>query len=78
MSVLLLDKSLQVSIFLDESDAEYEDNICIRLVEDCPEDEKLLKADETNIYVTPDEVCLLVLHLQRALQAYRNSCEDET
>ena len=75
MSIDLLDKSLKVDIFLDRSDAGYDDNICVRLFEDCPDDEKLLKADETNIYVTPDEACLLVMALQRALESYRTSCE---
>lgn len=75
MSISLLDDSLIVDVFIDETDAGFEDNICIRLVEDCPEDEKLLKADETNVYITPDEACLLILALQRAMDSYRQSCD---
>ena len=40
MSIPLLDGGLQVTIFYDESDREYDDDICIQLIEDCPEDEK--------------------------------------
>jgi hypothetical protein len=78
MSILLLGDSLKVDIFLDETDAGFEDNICIRLVEDCPAEEMLLKADETNIYVTADEVSTLILHLQRVLQSYRRSLEENS
>lgn len=76
MSISILEDSLKVDIFVDETDAGFEDNICIRIVEDCPEDEKLLKADETNIYITADEVCLLILALQRAMESYRKSCDQ--
>ncbi len=67
MSVLLLDNSLKVDIFFEESDLDYDDNICISFSEDCPEDEKIFRVDETNIYITPDQACLLLLALQRAM-----------
>ncbi len=76
MSILLLEESLQVEIYFDKSDREFEDDICIQLVEDCPEDERLFKYDETNIYITPDQACLLILALQRAMESYRNSNQD--
>ncbi len=76
MSILLLDGGLKVSIFYDESDREFEDDICIQLVEDCPEDERLLKFYESNIYITPDQACLLILALQRAMESYRDSCQE--
>ncbi len=51
----LLDKSLEVSIFFEPSDSEYMDNICICFEEFCPEEEKIFKAGETNIFLTPDQ-----------------------
>lgn len=77
MPIMLLDDSLKVDVFLDSSDSDFDDNICLRFEEDCPEDEKLFIADETNIYVTPDEACLLILALQRALGNYRQECKQE-
>ncbi len=53
MFVLLLDNSVKVEVYCDEMDNEFEDNICVSFVEECPEDEKIFKADETNIYLTP-------------------------
>lgn len=55
MFVLLLDNSLKVEVYCDEMDSDFEDNICISFVEECPEDEKIFKADETNIYLTPQQ-----------------------
>ncbi len=76
MSILLLDGGLKIEIYFDESDREFEDDICIQIVEDCPEDERVLKFDETNLYITPDQAGLLILALQRAMDAYRASNQD--
>ncbi len=59
MSIFLLDKSLRVTIFFEENDSTFEDDVCLSIVEECPEDEKLFKVDETNIFITPDEACQL-------------------
>lgn len=76
MAISLLDDSLQITIYFEESDKSFDDDICISFTEDCPEDEKLFKADETNIYITPEEACLLILQLQRAVKEYRDACEE--
>ena len=76
MSISLLENSLQVDIYFEESDRDFEDDICISFIEDCPAEEKIFRADETNIYVTPDQACLLVLALQRAMENYRSSCQE--
>ncbi len=52
MSITLLDGTLRVGIFFDKGDHEFDDNICICFKEDCPEDEKIFYAGETNIYIT--------------------------
>ena len=55
MFVLLLDNSLKVEVYCDDMDSEFEDNVCISFVETCPDDEKVFRADETNIYLTPKQ-----------------------
>jgi hypothetical protein len=69
----LLDGSLKLSIYVDEADRGFEDDICLRFVEDCPDEEKLFKADDTRIYLTPEEAGLLVLELTRALENDRRA-----
>jgi hypothetical protein len=76
MSILLLDNSLEVQIYFESSDSDFEDDICISFSEDCPDDEKIFRADETNIYITPDQACLILLQLQRAMENYRDSCQE--
>jgi len=51
----LLDETLQIDIFYECEDEDLEDNVCISIVEDCPHDERLLRAGVTHIYLTPDE-----------------------
>lgn len=70
-TITLLDGSLKLNIFFEESDRDYDDDICLCFSEDCPEDEKVFKADETSIYLTPEEAALIVLELTRAIETYR-------
>lgn len=70
-AITLLDGSLTLNIFYEVSDREFEDDICLCFTEDCPEDEKVFKADETSIFLTPEEAALIVLELNRAIAAYR-------
>ncbi|MDX1412996.1 MAG: hypothetical protein R3293_02335 [Candidatus Promineifilaceae bacterium] len=76
MSISLVDNTLRVNIYLEESDLAFDDDICICIVEDCPADEKLFRADETNIYITPDPAGLLIMALQRAMEKYRRSGQE--
>lgn len=55
MVIELLDGSLKVEITYEKSDKEFDDNICMRMWEDCPEDEKVFYAGETNLYLTPEQ-----------------------
>jgi hypothetical protein len=66
MAIYLLDNSLKVEIYYDEMDESYGDNICISMTEECPDEEKLFRADQTNIYLTPEEACQLAKMLQTA------------
>lgn len=68
MTILLLDGALRVTIYYSASEKEYEDNICISLLEDCPKDEKILRADEANVYVTPQQARDLAMALLKAAE----------
>jgi hypothetical protein len=55
MTIYLLDKTLQIDIFYDCADQDLEDNICVSIIESCPANERLLRAGETNIFLTADQ-----------------------
>lgn len=67
--ILLLDESLRVRIYYDCDDCDYDDNICVSIIEDCPEDEKIFIAGETNLYLTPDQAKELAMALIQATNA---------
>jgi len=67
MSLFLLDDTLSVDVYFDRSDNQFSDNVCIRLWESCPEDEKIFIADETNLFLTPDQALQLVQMLLAAV-----------
>lgn len=55
MTFHLLDGTLQIDIFYESEYQDLEDNICVSIIERCPPDERLLRAGETYIYLTPEE-----------------------
>lgn len=69
--ITLLDGTIKLSIFYDPSDREFEDDICFCFEEDCPENEKLFKVDETSFYITPKQAALIALELNRAIKDQR-------
>jgi hypothetical protein len=68
MSIILLDGSLRVDISYEELDSDFADNIQVSIHEDCPDDERLFRAEETNIFLTPDQACELARRLSLAAQ----------
>ncbi len=66
--ILLLDESLEVEIFFESADCGYEDNICLKITESCPEDEKLFMHDESHLYLTPEQAQSLVDALSQAVR----------
>ena len=66
--ILLLDESLQVEIFFESDDRGYEDNICLRIIESCPEEEKVFLHDESHLYLTPQQAQALVDGLEQAIK----------
>lgn len=66
--IYLLDDSLSIEIFFESNDCDLEDNICIKVIESCPEDEKVLKHDVSHIYVTPGQAHDLANALKDAVE----------
>jgi len=66
MTIKLLDGSLEVKIFYENKDHQYDDNICVCIKEICPEEEKILYAGETNIFVTSEQARQLAQALLKA------------
>lgn len=73
MPIYLLDDSVMVNIYYDCADSEFDDNICVSILEDCPEEEKIFRSDETNIYLTRQQARELA---EALLQAAEKSCDD--
>jgi len=55
MAIELLKGSLKIDVYFDNTDKEYEDNICVCVQEFGPEDEKVLYAGETNIFINSEQ-----------------------
>ena len=70
MTIYLLEGTLQVDIFYECEDQDLEDNVCIRVIESCPPSEKLFRAGQTHIFLTPEQASELGNAL---LQTARNS-----
>ena len=68
MAFELLNGSLKIEVYFDDSDKDYDDNICVCLKECGPEDERILYADETNLFITADEARKLAAMLNAAAE----------
>ena len=76
MATYLLDNSLKVDIFFDSNDSQFDDNIRISFIEECPEEEKIFLAGETNIYLTPEQACELAEALKQAIKDGERFCGE--
>jgi len=70
--ILLLDESLQVEIYFEPDDCGYEDNICLKVIESCPDEEKIFLHDESHLYLTQSQAQALLEALQEALVQKKN------
>ena len=52
MELWLVDDTLRIKAFFEPTDRDLHDNICLSVYESCPEDEKIFRNDETNLYLT--------------------------
>lgn len=66
--ILLLDDSLQVEIQYECADSDLEDNICVRITESCPDEEKVFRHDESNLFLTNDQASALANALLKAVE----------
>lgn len=55
MTIFLLDDTIEIDIFFDCEDHDLEDNICVTIIERCDPSERLLRAGQTNIFITPTQ-----------------------
>jgi hypothetical protein len=69
MTISLLNDCMQVDIFYETEDQQFSDNICIRICETCPNEERLMLAEESNIFITPQEACTLANALLKAARS---------
>ena len=74
MEVSLLNDSLHVKVFYEESGSGFNDNICVSFLEHCPEAEKIFKAGETNIFLTAKQARRLALALFGAAEC--SNCSE--
>ncbi len=71
--ILLLDETLRVMVFYEAEDKIFDDNLCLCIEEDCPEEERLFREQITNLYLTRDQARRLAAAL---LKAAEHSWED--
>ena len=69
MAIEILNGSLKIDVYFDKDDKEYDDNICVCFKEFGPEDEKIMYAGETDIFITPDEARKLAEMLTAAAES---------
>ncbi len=66
MGMNLLDNSLKIEVFFDRQDETFKDNICLRIKESCPDEERIFRAEESNLYLTRRQACQLADSLLKA------------
>lgn len=66
MSVSLLDDSLEIDVYFDPQDCKFDDNICVAMYESCADEERILQAEEVNIYLTEEQARQLAAALLKA------------
>lgn len=77
MPIYLVDETLKVEVFYEPSDRQFEDDICVCIEESCPAEEKLFRADETHIYLTPKQARQLGLALVKAAEKSSDRSEEK-
>jgi hypothetical protein len=76
MEIKLLGGELIVNICYENSDTEFDDNICLRFNEPCLDDTRIFRASETNLYITSQEARELAEILIKAAEASDLSSHD--
>ena len=68
MAVKILDDTITFEAFIDHEDNEFEDDVCLRFTETCPEEEKVFYGGENNLYVTRDQALKIAVEILKALE----------
>ncbi len=76
MEIKLLGGELIINICYENSDKEFDDNICLNFYEPCLDDTRLFRASETNLYLTSQEARELAEVLLKAAEASDLSSHD--
>ncbi len=77
MIVSLLNGSLKVEVKYSHEDSDFEDDILVSFTEECPKDECIFNADETNICLTPKEAIRLAKALLAAAEESLENRDEE-
>lgn len=64
----LLDNTLLVEVLYMSEDKDLADNICIKISETCPEEEKIFIHDESHVYITREQAQALADALLKAVE----------
>lgn len=64
----LLDNTLLVEVRYACEDKDLVDNICIKVSETCPEEEKIFVHDESHLYITQEQARALAEALLKAIE----------
>jgi hypothetical protein len=75
MPIYLLDESLMINIFYEPKDCDFRDNICLSIIEDCPEEERIFKAEQSNLFLTSNQARQLASALNKAALLSEKACE---
>ena len=76
MKLKLPDGSWDVEVFLDHSEPGYDDNVFIRITENCREQHKLLRADQVTVGITATDARRLAQRLAEAAEADKAAAEE--
>ena len=66
--IILLDNTLQIEVWYACEDKDLVDNICIKISESCPENEKVFIHDESHLYITKEQAQALADALLGAVE----------
>jgi hypothetical protein len=76
MEIKLIGGELIVNICYENSDKEFDDNVCLSFKEPCLDDTRIFRAAETNLYITSQEARELAEILLKAAEASDLSSHD--
>jgi len=76
MEIKLLGGELIINICYENSDKEFDDNICLSFIEPCLDDARIFRASETNLYITSQEAREIAEILLKAAEASDLSSHD--